>query len=266
MTGMAKVAALAERAVTTLDPLRLRELATNTSQSVRMAVAENAHTDDQTVELLMHDADAVVRIASAGNLADRPRLQRIAVESPDKRVRARLAATFAYQDDRSLPYEVQAALASDDFVETRTWIAATTNYLDLFDLLLRDDDPRVRGACAMNPRTSRAQMETLVTDRFARVRACATATGLTFPDAEQLLRLAQDRSAGVRWAVLFRVDRPRAAMQMIAEDSDEMNRRHAEMALLDNHSIMTPDVEKTVRAERERAAELCGVWESPPVS
>ena len=116
----------------------------------------------------------------------------------------------------------------------------------------------------MNPRISRAHMETLVTDRIARVRGCAAANGLMFPDDEQLLRLAQDRSAGVRWAVLFRVDRPREAIETIAEDVDELNHHHARLALANVHSIMTLEVEKSVRAARKRVRELRATWENPP--
>ncbi|KTR54402.1 hypothetical protein NS359_00075 [Curtobacterium oceanosedimentum] len=96
-------------------------------------------------------------------------------------------------------------------------------------------------------------MERLVTDRNRMVRAAAAANGLRYPDDEQLLRLARDKSAEVRWAVLFRPDRPRRAIELIAEDSDEMNRQHARIALRDERAIIAPPATRWARAERQRA-------------
>lgn len=67
------------------------------------------------------------------------------------------------------------------------------------------------------------------------------------------MRLARDKSAEVRWAVLFRPDRPRRAIELIAEDSDEMNRYHAQIALHDERDIIVPAATQRTRAERRRA-------------
>jgi hypothetical protein len=247
------VAEIAAQAKLEQDPARLGDLASHRSPSVRIAVAENRSAPDEAIEGLLKDPNEVVRLSAAGNLADRPRLQKVALNSPDKSVRSILAYTFARRDDRSLPYDVQAALSRDEFSETRQNLAGTTNYIDLFEALLQDADPKVRGICARNPRITRSQMETLVTDPIKRVRANAAALGLQFPDDEQLLRLARDRSADVRWAVLLRADRPREAIEIIAQDADEINRRHAQSALIDVHNIMTELYISQIRQDRERA-------------
>lgn len=254
MANMAKVATLVDEAASARESARLRELAPHESKEVRVAVAANPLADNETIQLLLGDGDESVRLAAAGNLADRPKLQLAVVDSEDKWMRAVLAHTFLRQDHLSLPYEVQAALAHDAFDETRQRIAETTDFADLFEMLLEDATPGVRGWCAANPRISRAQMGALVSDRAWKVRALAATLGLKFPDDEQLLRLARDRSAEVRWAVLSRVDRPREAIEILADDSDERNRRHAQLALVDVHNIMSADVEAAARTDRKRVA------------
>ncbi|MEO7722558.1 MAG: hypothetical protein ABIS08_11670 [Pseudolysinimonas sp.] len=262
MSRAVKVAELADRAETSTDATVLRDLSRHTSKTVRVLVARNPAADDETIGRMSQDAEEVVRLACAGNLAGRPSLQRAAAESPEKWVRAALASTFARDDEGSLPYDLQARLARDEFREARGWVAETTNYEDLFAILIADPDPRVRARCAANPRISRAQMEVLVTDRQWGVRAYTASAGLRYPDDEQAMRLARDRSAEVRWAVLFRVDRPRAAIELIAQDTDEMNRRHAQSEL-DFGSNTLPDAEASVRANRERARRGLE-FESPP--
>lgn len=250
---MPTVAEIAAEAKGTADAERLDDLGHHKSNSVRLAVAENPAANDDTIGVLLQDANNVVRLSAAGNLADRPALHPIALSSEDKWVRTVLAHTFARRDDRSLPYDVQRALASDEFFETRERIAETTNYADLFESLLSDENPRVRGMCAANPRITLDQMERLVTDRSKVVRGRAAALGLQYPHDEQLVRLAQDRSADVRWAVLFRPDRPRRAVELIGRDPDAINRQHAEHALIDNRHIMAEEVVDHARKDRKRA-------------
>jgi hypothetical protein len=249
-----KVADLAFEAERTDDPVRLRDLSRHGSQRVRQSVAGNPAADDDVIGLLLDDAVDLVRHRAASNLAERPKLQRLAVGSADNGVRWGLAATFRFRFDRSLPYDIQAQLANDDYFECRFMVAETTNFLDLFETLLSDPEPRVRAGCAANPRVTRNQMETLVSDRSAVVRMSAAARGQVYPDDEQLLRLARDRSANVRWNVIFRVDRPREALELLAQDSDEGNRHHAQIALADNLNIVAAQGEDTVRAARREAA------------
>jgi hypothetical protein len=141
----------------------------------------------------------------------------------------------------------------DASTEIRSRMAETTNHLDVFETLMSDDDRRVRAACAANPRITLEQMERLVTDRNWEVRASAVGSGMRYPDDEQILRLAEDRSAGVRWAVVFRVDRPRAALELIAKDRDEMNARLAKSELEDERSINSAHVTTDARTRRARA-------------
>lgn len=91
-------------------------------------------------------------------------------------------------------------------------------------------------------------MELLVTDRLAGVRGAAVSGGVFYPDDEQLLRLARDRSANVRWAVIFRVDVPREALEWIAVNDDDLNGRHARHVL--DGSIPQSLID-SVRARRE---------------
>lgn len=235
------------------------------SRRVRSCAAGNPAIDDDLVELLLGDAVDVVRLSAASNLSERPALQPLAARSPDAWVRAVLAHTYRWHFDRSLSYDVQSALASDDFFEVRFRIAETTNYLDIFESLMADEEPRVRAGCASNPRISRDQMELLITDRRAVVRQSAAANGLLFPDDDQLVRLATDRSASVRWNVIFRVDRPRRALELIAADDDEVNSRHARAALNDPHQVIAPPAESGVRLRRT-AALGATPFESPPAS
>ena len=246
----------------TTDPTRLRALAEHRSKTVRLTVASNGFADDRAIELLLHDEDPRIQLGAAGNnLARRPTLHELVFSSADPQIRG--AVAYAQSFDLALSYDMQKVLAAEDLVETRGRIAETTNYSDLFDALLEDREPRVRGMCAANPRISRDQMERLVTDRNRIVRGYAAVFGLLYPDDEQLIRLAVDRAAAVRWHVLFRVDRPRAAIELIAQDSDETNRLHADSALADPRALMSDQVCEAVRAERAQAA-LVGPFEPTP--
>lgn len=249
-----KVAELVALAQRSKDPLVLRDLARQPSKRVRIAVAENRAASDDTVTRLLGDGESLVRLAAAAtNLAPRPAVQEVAALSRDDTVRAILADTFADDHQRSLALAVQSALAVDPSAEVRGRVASTTDQPTLFETLLRDDAIVVRASCASNPRINRLQTDRLVSDRRAEVRAAAAGNGLRYPDDEQLLRLSGDRSAAVRWAVLFRVDRPRAAVERIAEDPDEWNRHHAQRALQSESLINSPAVVRTARAERARA-------------
>lgn len=253
---MPTIAAVVLQAEQSSDPLLLRTLGERPEETVRRAVAENPATDDGTLARLLHDLVDVVRATAATGLADRPQLHDDAARSPDRWVRAILAHTYARDDRRSLALPVQRLLAADDFDETRGRVGATTDDPEVFAALLDDASPRVRAWCASNPRISRAQMERLVTDPIRHVRAGAAANGLRWPDDDQLLRLAHDRSVEVRWAVVFRVDRPREALEVVARDSDEWNRRHAELALQDERNINADQVVASARTERARVRDL----------
>ena len=146
----------------------------------------------------------------------------------------------------------QRRLAEDASADVRGIIAKATPYGAIFDDLLNDPDPVVRGWCAGNPRIFLEQMEQLVSDRARATRAMAASHGLRYPTDEQLIRLARDKSAGVRWSVIFRVDTPREALQILVDDTDEMNRLHADLAL-NGIGVNSTSVIEAVRAERAAA-------------
>jgi hypothetical protein len=104
-------------------------------------------------------------------------------------------------------------------------------------------------------------MDQLLVDRQWQTRSIAIHMGLRFPDDEQLIRGARDKSAAVRWAVLFRVDRPREAVELIALDSDDINRQHAE-SMLAGDPHMSDQVVTSARDDRARAAR--GLSFDPP--
>lgn len=246
-----------ERAGRSDDPDELAALSRHEARSVRQAVATNGLASDATVSTLLDDPDPLVRLTvAAENLRDRPGLQMVAARSPDKDVRAVLAHTFAVDWESALPIAVQELLAADESPEVRGRTAETTTDAELFEQLLRDDAIIVRAHCAANPRINHAQMTRLVSDRRAEVRATVAGRGLRYPDDDQLIQLASDRSANVRWAVLFRVDRPREALLRIAQDPDEWNRQHAQLALQRETLINGPAVIEYERAERARARAL----------
>lgn len=252
-----KISELESLAQRSRDPSLLSELAGHANRRVRATVAENEAASDDTICLLLEDPDAMVRLAAAAeNLRARPDLQLIAARSADEDVRATLASTFLSELGRSLQASVQAILAGDPSPEVRGRIAATTDQPNLFEALLRDDAHIVRAYCASNPRINRSQMNQLVTDGRAGVRAAAAGNGLRYPDDDELVRLSNDRSASVRWAVLFRVDRPRAALERISHDVDDWNREHAQRALLDESLINGPEAVGAVRKLRAQADSL----------
>lgn len=241
------------QAESSLDVTTLRALAEHEARPVRIAVAENVTTDDSTIGRLLVDDVDVVRFAAAAALHDRPQLHEVASSSPDKWVRAVLAHLYSDDDQSSLALAVQQTLAVDPFGEARGRTAETTNDVQIFEALLADPSSTVRAMCASNPRISLDQMERLITDRSRAVRAAAAANGLRYPDDDQLVRLARDESVEVRWAVLFRPDRPRRAIELIADDSDDVNRYHAQIALRDERAIIAPAATQQARAERRRA-------------
>jgi hypothetical protein len=212
------------------DPQRLAELAAHPSKSVRLEVACNQVTPWQVLVQLTDDPDEQIRVNAAGNVNTVVEAQEQLSLSSDKWVRAILAHTYA-RSPGSLSRAIQLRLAEDDFLETRTRIAETTNFLDIFESFMSDPIAGIRASCAANPRIDREQMERLVTDRSAGVRAATIVRGCLYPDDEQLLRLARDRSKGVQWAALCRADAPLEAVEIIAQESDEFNRRQAERTL-----------------------------------
>jgi hypothetical protein len=229
----APIRALREEAANAAtSPERFAELASHPSKAVRREVAGNPLAPWQVLVALANEPDEQIRLNAASSVSKVPEAQEELSRSSDKWVRAILAHTFA-RSSGSLVRSVQLTLAEDEFPETRARIAETTNYLDIFETLMVDPQPRVRSGSAANPRIDRDQMERLVTDPAAAVRAATAAVGCLYPDEDQMLRLARDKSKGVQWWALYRADGPLAVVEIIAAEGDEMNSRHAKGILAD---------------------------------
>lgn len=206
----------------------LAEMSSDTSPRIREQVALNTSLDDATVLALAADLKREVRRAAAINARGRDQVVEALSRSTDPEVREYIAW---HNSVSPLDHDVQARLATDSEWQVRQQIAETTNYRALFDRLLEDPNPRVRGSCAGNPRATRSDIERLIADRSAVVRSMTVALGVVYPDDEQLLRLARDKSANTQWAVIMRVDTPREALEIVANEGDEMNRTQARASL-----------------------------------
>ena len=203
-------------------------MSADSSWRLKEQVALNTSLDDETVLSLATDLKLEVRRAAAINARGRDRVVEVLSRSPYPEVRQFVAW---HNSVSQLDRDVQTRLAADPEREVRQHIAETTQYRALFDQLLEDSDPRVRGVCAGNPRATRSDIERLLSDRSATVRSMAVALGVVFPDDEQLLRMARDRSANTQWALIMRVDAPREALEIVAREGDEMNRAQAQASL-----------------------------------
>lgn len=204
------------------------QLSADASPKLREQVACNPSIDDKTMLVLAEDREPPVRRAAAINARGRDRVLETLSRSDDAVVRQIVAW---HNSVVPLHHDLQTRLATDHDGEVRGHIAGSTQYRALFEQLMDDSNPRVRGACAANPRAMRSDIERLITDRSATVRSMAVALGVVYPDDEQLIRLARDRSVSTQWAVIMRVDAPREALEIVAEEGDDMNRSQASASL-----------------------------------
>lgn len=157
---------------------RFAELAGHASARVRQAVADAAAATDETVRLLIRDGNDLVRITAANNVGGRPSIEADAAASEDEWVRANLAHTYAQEPYKQLLRQTQEVLVGDSFREVRMRMAETTGYRDLYERLMADPEPRVRGACAWNPRVTPEDMEIVLQDRHRETRAMALDGGV----------------------------------------------------------------------------------------
>lgn len=243
-----------EEAATTTSIKRIVELAAHPSKKVRCAVADNPEASDQVIMMLAHDDVEIVRLSAASAASGRPALHEALSNSEEKWVRAILAHSAAIDMTNQLPRDVQLRFARDEFREVRERIAHTTEFLEVFELLLLDPDARVRGYCAINPRITESQMDRLVTDRSWMARASST-SGLRYPRDEQLIALATDKSEKVRWLALARIDTPTEVIGLALNDPSQHIRDEAKRILARRKD---PPSERTlsIRIERELAAAL----------
>jgi hypothetical protein len=240
----------AESPETKLD--RLNDLSQHSSIWVRQAVHNNPHSTDDTIIGMIADERNANKLGWIDALRGRPGLEVALAAWPVPEVRADLAFTYA-RAPGDLARNTQELLARDSSEHVRGNMARTASYRDLFELLLVDERAHVRSLCAGNPRIDREQMEILIADSDRKVRVGAVALGWRYPDSEQLTRLASDKSAAVRWEVLFHPRSPRLAIKMIAEDADEDNRRHANLRLADEMALFSDQVVASVNQASDAA-------------
>lgn len=238
----------------TTAPERIAALAADPSALVRAAAAAHRTVDDATLLRLAADTSSLVRVTAAAGAAGRPGVEGGLAASADTGVREVLAHTYADDARCALLRTTQEVLARDDVAEVRARVAETTGYRDLYDRLLADTDPRVRGRCAANPRATRDDVERLLTDPRAVTRRIALAVAADISD-HALLRAAHDRSADVRWCALTRAGAPRAIAEALADDPDETVRGHARAALVGS-PVWEPAGERAEVERRARAPRL----------
>ena len=151
------------------NPQLLAKAATHEDREVRMAVASNPHTPQDTLHALIRDADMWVRIRAARNPTLTLDMRMILTRDPDPRVRA-INAENATQP-RAL------AIAARD-TEPDVAVAAATNthtHPDDMTLLSMRGDERVRRRAASHERTPEETALALTYDKDAMVRAAAGA-------------------------------------------------------------------------------------------
>ena len=151
------------------NPQLLAKAATHEDREVRMAVASNPHTPQDTLHALIRDADMWVRIRAARNPTLTLDMRMILTRDPDPRVRA-INAENATQP-RAL------AIAARD-TEPDVAVAAATNthtHPDDMTLLSMHGDELVRRRAASHERTPEETALALTYDKDAMVRAAAGA-------------------------------------------------------------------------------------------
>lgn len=151
------------------DPKLLAQVATHEDRDVRMSVARNPHTPQETLHALIRDADMWVRIRAARNPTLTTAARMILAEDEEPWVR--IANAEETNDQRILAI---AARDSDADVA----LAAATNkhtHPDDLTLLSMHRDERVRRRAASHENTPEETALALTYDKDAMVRAAAGA-------------------------------------------------------------------------------------------
>ena len=151
------------------NPQLLAKAATHEDREVRMAVASNPHTPQDTLHALIRDTSTWVRIRAARNPALTLAMRMILAEDDDFRVRMVNAEETG--DQRIL------AIAARDTHADVTLAAANNEHTDPSDLTLLSThgDERVRRRAASHERTPEETALALTYDKDAMVRAAAGA-------------------------------------------------------------------------------------------
>lgn len=151
------------------NPQLLAKAATHEDREVRMAVASNPHTPQDTLHALIRDTSTWVRIRAARNPTLTLDMRMILAEDDDFRVR--MVNAEETNDPRIL------AIAARDTHADVTLAAANNEHTDPSDLTLLSThgDERVRRRAASHERTPEDTALALTYDKDAMVRAAAGA-------------------------------------------------------------------------------------------
>jgi hypothetical protein len=206
----------------TTDEQTLRSLATDLSQSVRMAVAMSPMTPIDVLMSLLEDKHWSVSGSAVENLSADRRVWEAALALGGDLVTS--VAQVAW-----LPLDLAEQLALHPDKNIRVKVANSTVHLDLLDRLADDPEPAVRSAVATSRRVRLDTLRKLASDRLLGVRA-AVASNPGCPD-DVLVGFASDRSSGVRWSVVVGHPHRPDLMALFIDDGDEMVRRHAQHQL-----------------------------------
>ncbi|MGK5683176.1 hypothetical protein [Actinoplanes sp. URMC 104] len=198
-------------------PDALRELAGDADRATRQAVATNPATPAEVMIALLSDPHWSVRLSVIDNPSIDRTVQHAMCQATDKDVRLVLAQR------PGLPAGISARLARDTKRVVREALAQCTDDPATLQLLLRDDDARVRGCAGMNPGTTVAQRRQLVRDPAWEVRSSVVHAkavhGWEIPETD-LLVLARDRSATVRYWLANLPGATRRVYEVLADDPD----------------------------------------------
>jgi len=197
----------------------LRVLAGDPDRATREAVANNSGADPDVLILLLRDQHWSVRWSVVGNPAADLRVQEAMCASDDPDLR------FVLAQSDGLPATIAAVLARDPAWSVREGLATNTDDQATLRILLDDPDPRMRAGAAMNAGTTAEQRRKLVHDPAWNVRASAvqsiSAYAWDFP-ADDLFRLARDRSVNVRFWLANLPGSIRPVYELLARDPDDL--------------------------------------------
>lgn len=161
------------------DPQLLAKAAAHKDREVRMAVASNPNTPQDTLHALIRDADMWVRIRAARNPALTLAMRMILAD--DERFQVRMVNAEETNDPRIL------AIAARDTHADVALAAASNEHTDPSDLTLLSThgDERVRRRAASHERTPEETALALTYDKDAMVRAAAGAHRTRPPGAKR---------------------------------------------------------------------------------
>ena len=204
------------------NPQLLAKAATHEDREVRMAVASNPHTPQDTLHALIRDTSTWVRIRAARNPALTLDMRMILAEDDDFRVR--MVNAEETNDPRIL------AIAARDTHADVTLAAANNEHTDPSDLTLLSThgDERVRRRAASHERTPEETALALTYDKDAMVRAAAGAHKNT--PAWRKKELAQSDNEPIVLNMLARsTDTPRDVIHILVGRGN----KQARIALLE---------------------------------